>query len=52
MKRYTVEEMQEIKAYLVDFIDSFDHKELAQAVREHIISVEEIEDALRRKMSS
>jgi hypothetical protein len=50
-KKYTYDEMQEMRAYIYDFVEAFDAKELAQAVREDIISIEEIEDAIRRKMS-
>lgn len=50
MKKYTESEMREIRAYVIDFVESFEPKELAQAVREGIVSIEEIEAALRRRM--
>lgn len=50
MKKYSEAEMSEMKAYLMDFVESFDTSELAQAVREEIISLEEIECAMVTKL--
>ncbi len=52
MRRYTEQEMYEMRAYLIDFVDTFEPNELARAIQEGIISIEEIEVALRNKLYS
>ena len=50
MKYRTEREIEEMRAYIVDFVESFEPRELAQAIKENIISLEEIEEVMRKKL--
>lgn len=50
MKYRTEREIEEMRNYIVDFVESFEPHELAQAIREEIISIEEVEEAMKKKL--
>lgn len=55
-KKKKVNENQDITSWMdlrehaIDFIDTFESEEIAQMVREGILTIEEVEDGLRRKI--
>ena len=40
----------ELNDYVQDFADTFETEELAQLIRERVITIEEVEAGLRRRM--
>lgn len=43
-------EALELREHAMDFIDTYENEEIAQLVREGVLTIEEVEDGLRRKM--
>jgi len=39
-----------MKEYMMDFIDTFSPKEIAQAIRENILTLSDVEKAWRKKL--
>jgi hypothetical protein len=39
-----------MREYMMDFIETFTNKEIAQAIREGILTLSDVEVALRRRM--
>lgn len=44
------EEYCDLKEHASDFIDTYNNQEIAQMVREGILTIEEVESGLRRRM--
>ena len=43
-------EAMELKAYVMDTIDTYECDEVAQMIREGILTIEEVESGLRRRI--
>ena len=44
------QEAQELREHAMDFSDTYDNEELAQLIREGVVTIEEVEAGLRRRM--
>jgi len=44
------EERMDMRDYALDFIDTYSNEEIAQMVREKILTIEEVEAGLRRRI--